>query len=559
MPIRVIKSPNRGSEAVQRMLDSGNFKLGPNGELLRVSAEEANQAALQQSREAAYPEKYSPTTSGFMTPERKEYLENVDRRLTPEEAREYATVSFDPSEGPNMVFGAVAGEAPMEPVALLAGQAIKRAGDAYRVLKTPVENMGVGLASAEPSRVGTLKKSGYKGPKINTGFIPSRKPPEDIFSPAVVSKHTPREGLVVDEVASEGNEFVRRYFADPQVQDHYRKTLIGSNPTASQMQDAINLDYEDAAMISKKQLFDLDYDVEESNKIYRNALHPDFNEERYAQTLIEDNDATKLEALFLRGQRAPDTTLDFDGSLVGDAAAGMYRPLQESVAINPKFRGDKSTAAHEAQHFVDANFLRSDSDIAKKVSSGISESVNPKLQQYVKDGSGRDALSRSELYLASTPEITARTRELQRSVAEILLNNPSNNPNIKALSQEDRVAFLLGDFSKLDESSIMNVFRQAFQDNLSKGKIGIVNMFNDVLKGGKAVDFSHSGNRPISQMNINNEKKEAISNLFKYSLAASGAGVAYGAMDPDQQPPQGMSFGGKMRVNKTQPMKVMKR
>ena len=159
MPIRVIKSPDRGSEAVQRMLASGNFKLGPSGELLRVSAEEANRAALQRSREAAFPEKYSPTTSGFMTPERKEYLENIDRQLTPEEAREYATVSFDPSEGPNIVFGAVAGEAPMEPVALLAGQAIKRAGDAYRVLKTPVENVGVELASAEPGTVGLLKRS----------------------------------------------------------------------------------------------------------------------------------------------------------------------------------------------------------------------------------------------------------------------------------------------------------------------------------------------------------------------------------------------------------------
>ena len=37
----------------QRMLDSGNWRLGPNGELIRVSAEEANQAAFQQSREAA--------------------------------------------------------------------------------------------------------------------------------------------------------------------------------------------------------------------------------------------------------------------------------------------------------------------------------------------------------------------------------------------------------------------------------------------------------------------------------------------------------------------------
>lgn len=58
-------------EVKARMLASGNWKEGPNGELLRVSAEEANQAALQQSRQAAAPEKYTPTEVGFMTPERR--------------------------------------------------------------------------------------------------------------------------------------------------------------------------------------------------------------------------------------------------------------------------------------------------------------------------------------------------------------------------------------------------------------------------------------------------------------------------------------------------------
>ena len=110
------------------MIDSGNWRLGPNGELIRVSAEEANQAALQQSREEANPSRYSVTKSGFMTPERKEYLENIDRQLTPEEAREYATVSFDPFEGPNALFGLVAGSTPVEPVGAILSKALTRAG-----------------------------------------------------------------------------------------------------------------------------------------------------------------------------------------------------------------------------------------------------------------------------------------------------------------------------------------------------------------------------------------------------------------------------------------------
>ena len=128
MPIRVVKSPQGGSEVAQRMLDSGNWRLGPNGELIRVSAEEANQAAFQQSREAVNPSRYSATESGFMTPERKQYLENLDRELTPEEAREYATVSFDPFEGPNALFGLVSGSTPVEPFGVILSKALSKAG-----------------------------------------------------------------------------------------------------------------------------------------------------------------------------------------------------------------------------------------------------------------------------------------------------------------------------------------------------------------------------------------------------------------------------------------------
>jgi hypothetical protein len=140
--MRAIKGDPPKSEVVKRMLASGNWKLGPNGELLRVSAEEANQAAYEASRAQAMkelaeenPAKYKPTTVGFMTPERKAYLENLDRPLTESEAREWATVSFDPSENPNLVFGMVAGSTPVEPVGALVGQGIKKAGNFFQVGK----------------------------------------------------------------------------------------------------------------------------------------------------------------------------------------------------------------------------------------------------------------------------------------------------------------------------------------------------------------------------------------------------------------------------------------
>jgi hypothetical protein len=133
--MRAFKGDPKKDDVVKRMLASGNWKLGPTGELLRVSAEEANQADLQRSREAANPAKYSPTTAGFMTPERKEYLENLNRPLTPMEAREYGTVSFDPSEGPNVVFGLAAGSTPVEPVGALVSQGLKRAGNTFQALR----------------------------------------------------------------------------------------------------------------------------------------------------------------------------------------------------------------------------------------------------------------------------------------------------------------------------------------------------------------------------------------------------------------------------------------
>jgi hypothetical protein len=140
MRARRSSDPPMGDDVVKRMLASGNWKLGPNGELLRVSAEEANQAAYEASLAQAMeqlaeenPAKYKPTTSGFMTPERKEYLNNLDRPLTPEEAREWATVSFDPSEGANVLFSMVA---PAGPVEELAARGIASGLKGLKVIKS---------------------------------------------------------------------------------------------------------------------------------------------------------------------------------------------------------------------------------------------------------------------------------------------------------------------------------------------------------------------------------------------------------------------------------------
>ena len=136
--------PPPSPDRVKSLIDSGMWKLGPNGELLRLSAEEINQKNFELSKATAMeelavedPATFAPTEVGFMTPERKDYLETRAGELTPEEAREYATASFDPFEGPNVVFGMAAGATPVDPVGQVLGRGLKAAGDAYRVLKTP--------------------------------------------------------------------------------------------------------------------------------------------------------------------------------------------------------------------------------------------------------------------------------------------------------------------------------------------------------------------------------------------------------------------------------------
>lgn len=129
---------------VQTLLASGMWTQGPNGELIRKSMDEINQERLDKSRADAMsqlavedPNTFAPTTSGFMTPERKTYLESRAGKLTPEEAREYATVSFDPFEGPNLAFSFAAGATPVDPVGQIIGRGLSALGKGYRTIKNP--------------------------------------------------------------------------------------------------------------------------------------------------------------------------------------------------------------------------------------------------------------------------------------------------------------------------------------------------------------------------------------------------------------------------------------
>lgn len=480
---------------------------------------------------------------------------------------------------------------------------------------------GAVAGEATPAKTGLLKKLGFKGPKINTGS--KNQSPNEFFAPSALEPYSQRTDIMnPDRVAGEGSEFVRRYFADPQVQQHYRHLVGEGSPSSTNIKDAVNVMYDDAAQIQRKQSllgepdlkspdlksperirveeiaeneFGGDYErmfqeseeavrlqrkhlkwlnqqpnqglrEDPSIKVYRAALHPDFDSERLTQTIIDGNDAVALEALFLRGQRSPDPSIVPGDEYMLPKASGQYTPANESVLMKNRARGNKSIGTHETQHFADFTFLHRASkpgsanpNPARKVLDGLSESVSPAFKNQVINNESFSPSDDFVKYLANPVEITARTREAQRYLADALLNNPTGNSAVGNLSRKERVAFLLGDFSVLDDSSVMNVFNTAFKNMAKDDRRAVIRMFDEVIDGGKVVHVPHLAPQRTT-INMSGRKKEAISNLFKYALATTGAGAAYGAMDSDQQPPQGMSVGGKFKVKKktTPVMRVKK-
>jgi len=176
---------------VQTLLASGMWEQGPNGELLRRSPEELNQEAFEKASKEAMgqlavedPATFAPTTSGFMTPERKTYLETRAGKLTPEEAREYGTVSFDPFETPNIGFGFAAGAFPADPIGLIIGQGLGRLAKGYKALKNPRVMPVMEEARMEASIQGLRDRF-----NIGTGHVVDGK----VMTPELLRKMTLKE------------------------------------------------------------------------------------------------------------------------------------------------------------------------------------------------------------------------------------------------------------------------------------------------------------------------------------------------------------------------------
>lgn len=108
-------NPTR-EEKRKQMLESGKWREGESGELIRV-----NQPI------------------GLPSDERLKELEMMDRQLTESEAREYASAAFDPSSSMNVLFGLAAGLGfdPVGEAAMgLIGSGAKAVGKGVRAMKS---------------------------------------------------------------------------------------------------------------------------------------------------------------------------------------------------------------------------------------------------------------------------------------------------------------------------------------------------------------------------------------------------------------------------------------
>lgn len=251
--MRAFKGDPKKDDVVKRMLASGNWKLGPNGELLRVSAEEANQADLQRSREAANPAKYKPTTVGFMTPERKDYLENLNRPLTPMEAREYGTVSFDPSEGANMLFSTLTPAGPVDAAATkLIGAGAQGVKSTYNLAKGIVTNPTVYTKGIKDKAFQTFAKAHTQSQLVKdaTDFVANRGLGYRRFvlgeGNRIVNEVNSPEGRrrIAEQIRSERAKSGKEAFTDwemDQVVDYKISQMQGAVDNSSNVDSRMNL------------------------------------------------------------------------------------------------------------------------------------------------------------------------------------------------------------------------------------------------------------------------------------------------------------------------------
>ncbi len=511
---------------------------------------------------------------------------------------------------------------------------------------------GVGKAAKKFFKIGKKGNESrvkFGGPLPDNPQPPKPKPkekvgPEEIFEPIDYSTTLPPYHTFgnVDRAATPGAEFTRRFYADPQVKEHFRDLLISDvspifggrdmtrlfptqkanmykhfgglegaqqryrdkalrynvkdegeyllrnkykgakNPHDDEFQRILDERYGGDLQLAQQNAADQEFrrlnyaridwnrenhfKFEEAMKDLLKA-NPDLDPEPYYSDYIiargDDEGVLDLENLFIRGSRAPNPAIDTD---IDPGFAGVYYPGRDHYTLSPKYAGNKHIAVHESKHFVDSKFLHTATPLddllpgnirstknppntARKIVDGLSQSVKPELVDHVRDLAHANSKKDYTKYLANVDELTARANEMQYSLSDVLMNNPSNSRAIGKLDKRDRVKILLGDFSMLSEKNKNELLTDMFENLSEKKRSNVMNFFNDVLDGDGLFAYDEAKGRSV--LRLSEKKEAAINNLFKYALMGGLAAGSYGAMDtPERQPSNSMYAGGVITMRK---------
>ena len=421
-------NPTR-EEKRKQMLESGKWREGESGELIRV-----NQPV------------------GLPSDERIKELEMMDRPLTESEAREYASAAFDPSSSMNVLFGLAAG-----------------------LGFDPVGEAAMGLIGSGAKAVG-------KGVRAMKGG-------SSPFGPG--SKYAP--GGDPNRAMKLGQLFVRDFYSDPFIQNHFKK-IYGEGEdvmsTFSRGQNPI------------EPITDVD-----TRRKYGGAVG------------VFDNRADKIY---------------LDNTYFGDYG-------QKMSGLEPKV---KSITAHETAHYADAPMWKQDSQLfgaGSQLKDNLLDVSNSNPTDYfiARSVLPEDQARRYWSYISDPVEMTANAMEARLAMEKAIFENP--DPRLTELfgsiGDDDSFSKLMvGDFSDLNDLQFKMLMGEVYNNVSGHAK----STMHHVLKGANDRTMSDYA---MGKIWNNPEKKKSISDWLKYALMIPVAGTAAASQAE-------MIDGGKLKLLK---------
>ena len=358
--------------------------------------------------------------------------------------------------------------------------------------------------------------------------------------------------------------------------------VVSNDPVISDLADKLNnIKPGDPSRASK--VAEINKQIDSRRAELNESLIKDL-EEKYGKEIIDpmrmeggnllplrEDPSKALEDVFYRGRTAPDMLADYmtNPRVVPENAGGVMIPGdgfhkglsalkvldeegQEVLAHQARIEWLKSASAHESNHFANYSFISSSNPLAEEIREGMASAVKPELRNHVRSGDygaaeGLETGVYGLQYYGSASELTARAMEMRRNVFNGTKNIASNPPSSLSPDEKKVLEAFNGkppteqqalDFALGKQGGLTSAQEEALTDMAIKRgalpKGSLLHVYNNVLDGGAGTK----------------EKRDAVKNLMKFSLATGVAATAYGSMEGESQPSSGMAQGGMISMKK---------